>query len=824
MALRPSARAAPRSVDGIVLVAIAACVGALAPLAPIAIGAAVGVVLVLALFVGRGSWRRQLATVLAALAFAAAALRAGRTVEGFRRAHLALGAPNGTLALAPAPWPARCSFFGEVTRSPALLAGGLRVEVAIASGDCAPERGGAGASPVGAVASLVVPEAEIGAPARGDQVRVVAQLAKVHVLRNPGASASSWGSWAMPARRGALLSGSALDLVVLRAGRGPGALVDRARARVRERIRATFTPRTEAMARALVLGEDDVADEDRRAFQASGLSHLLAVSGMHLVVVVSGVVAALRELLARLPGVARRVDPGRVASAAGVPLAFVYADAAGGSGSARRAAFMAATALLARALARRPEVWRALGLSALAMLAVDPLAPCDLSFVLSVAATVGLLVVGRPLDGALAARAPRVPSWVRSALAATAGASVACAPVLATMTPDLPLVSLLANVVAVPVGEVVALPLCLLHAALAVAPGGLAVSRGCALAAGGALEVVRVVARASAAASASVPLPAPTLAELVACSAAVAVAAIGAVRARTAAVAGVLAALALEIAAHVSGAPSGLLRVTFLDVAQGDAALVDLPDGSALLVDGGGLVGSPLDVGERVLAPVLRARRRGSLRAVVLSHPHPDHFLGLERGVARASVGELWDTGQGEVEGAGGAYAALLATLRGRGVRVRRPAELCGEHRLGGATVEVLAPCPGPDPGRGPNDNSFVLRVGLGARHVLLVGDAERAEEAELLARDPARLRADVLKVGHHGSRTSSSPVFLAAVAPSHAVISSGVRNRFGHPHGPTLLSLARTSARVLRTDLDGAITVTTDGASLEVATAEDGP
>src|SRR5262249_38960859 len=147
-------------------------------------------------------------------------------------------------------------------------------------------------------------------------------------------------------------------------------------------------------------------------------------------------------------------------------------------------------------------------------------------------------------------------------------------------------------------------------------------------------------------------------------------------------------------------------------------------------------------------------------------------------------VGELWDTGQGEDQGAGSSYATLLATARARGVPIRRPHDLCGAPRVaGGVTIEVLAPCPGYVPDAGANDNSLVVRLSYGPRAAPLVGDADHDEESTLVAHAARSLHADLLKVGHHGSRTSSSPIFLDAVRPSLAAISSGVRNRFGHPH-----------------------------------------
>jgi competence protein ComEC len=206
------------------------------------------------------------------------------------------------------------------------------------------------------------------------------------------------------------------------------------------------------------------------------------------------------------------------------------------------------------------------------------------------------------------------------------------------------------------------------------------------------------------------------------------------------------------------------------------------------------------------------------LDLVVLSHPHPDHYGGLFAVLRQIEVGELWDTGQAEAEDPSGQAAALLSLARARGVRVRGPRALCNApQKLADVRLTVLAPCPGFDPGYDPNDNSLVLRLDHGKRRFLFAGDAEAHEEAELVRRHGRALAADVLKVGHHGSRTSSTPPWLDRVQPWLAVISAGRGNPFGHPHPQALSHLSRQAAHVLTTAQRGGVRVFSDGDALIV-------
>ncbi len=789
-------------VDGVLLCAAAAITGGLAAVYP---GPALCCTL-FGLLVFRSELSRR-ALLCAVVVFALGALRGAQQIRSFEAARI-----QARDAIGP---PSRCDLEALVLSSPVWSDGTASFVAQVTRAEC-----GDHSLPVPFTARLH------GGPdslARQDRVHAIADLAPVQLFRNLGTADPTPAA----ARQGIVLTGGVLTLDLLERHFGLRTLLDRARAHARQRIVATFAPGAAAMARALVLGESDLLPEDALAFQKSGLSHMLAVSGTHLVFAVVALVEALSFVLVRIEVLSARFVVARFANLCGVPLSLLYADFAGGGGSAWRAAFMLSVAFSARGLGRKPLTVRTFGLSTLVFAALDPLCAFDLSFMLSVAATSGLIWLGRPL----ATRCERITSrpvrFLAVSFATTLSATIPCAPLLALLASGVTLAGLVANVLAAPLGETVALPLCLSHLLLGPLP---ALERGAALVASGALLIVKRIAHASASASwLSLALPEPGRFQLTL----LAVFVLGWVALRGPGFAelgirrrhrlsfawsagATLAFCALEFAARRAGKPRGVLRASALDVGQGDSNLIDFPNGAALLIDGGGFVGSPVDPGKAVVLPVLRARRRTRLDIVVLSHPHPDHFTGLASALPELDIGEFWDTGQGEAEGAGPLYAELLRALRARGVPIRHPAELCGVPRaFGGALLRVLAPCPAFTPHRGANDNSIVISIAYGTRRFLFTGDAEHEEEAELLQLHPADLRADYLKVGHHGSRTSTSEAFLSLVTPALATLSCGVRNRFGHPHLPTVERLAAHAVRTLRLDRSGSVVITTDGQSL---------
>jgi competence protein ComEC len=333
-----------------------------------------------------------------------------------------------------------------------------------------------------------------------------------------------------------------------------------------------------------------------------------------------------------------------------------------------------------------------------------------------------------------------------------------------------------------------------------------------------ALWLVLLALRAAVRAAAAVPvamihLPAPGWAAVLAWSGTLALIPFLGTRrwTRTAVAACLTAALALSIWPWVKPG-DGRLRITFLDVGQGDAILVELPEGRRLLVDGGPAGAGRLDVGERVVAPYLWNRPAARVDVVAVTHSDTDHSGGLRAVLTRFRVGELWENGRW---GAGSEETLRAAERSGA---CRRTLVAGQRIWLGSALVTVLNPDgtlpldePAPD---GENEQSLVLRLDWRGFSLLLTGDLGRPGEERVLA-SHAPVRALVLKVGHHGSRFSSTGEFLAATRPAVAVISVGARNPFRHPTPDALARLEAAGARIYRTDGDGAVILETDGASL---------
>ena len=267
---------------------------------------------------------------------------------------------------------------------------------------------------------------------------------------------------------------------------------------------------------------------------------------------------------------------------------------------------------------------------------------------------------------------------------------------------------------------------------------------------------------------------------------------------------------------------TGGLRVTFLDVGQGDSCVIESPSGKIIVIDAGNILDEGNDdQGRRVVAPYLRSRGINAIDILVLTHPDTDHIGGAASLLHEFPVTLLLENGQfGKTESA--IVSAIFREVKRRNTAIRI-ARRGQKIALGdGANLTVLAPTDAMMSGT-TNDASVVMRLDYGRHSFLLTGDAGETEETELLAANQS-LACDVLKAGHHGSKHSTTPAFAIAAKPRYGIFSCGKRNTYGHPNPGVVNRLKAIGAAIYRTDTQGAITFHSDGVTLSAETALSSP
>jgi len=574
---------------------------------------------------------------------------------------------------------------------------------------------------------------------------------------------------------------------------GPGAWLRALRRWATGNIERSLPEPAAALAAGVLLGERGTMDRDTaEALRVTGTTHLVVVSGQNVAMLLGSVVALASAVTSR-----------RRAALAGLALLPPYVLLVGPDPPVVRAAIMAVGLVLASVTGRRTPGWLYLVYASTAMLAATPSLAVDVAFQLSVSATAGVIVLAPALrDAALRRLSPGVAAslapLVEVAATATA-ATLAVVPPQAAAFERLSLIAVPANVIVAPLYEgtlVVALVAGFAGWADLVASAAWNVAALVPLAF---LTTAEALARAPAA---SVPMRVPLLAGAlwyVALGWAVARAARWprpaldphAGRVPVGRTVG-LVAVAIAVWALALSPAKALARVEVLDVGQGLAVLVS-DGGRAVLIDAGPPDGA-------VLRALARAGAPRRLDALAITHADADHAGGTREVTSRFRVDSVLATDR--------TLRALPVAGRvlGLGDRI---------HLGARTTIDVIAPAPASVGGlaeRAPNDDSLVLLVRIGERRVLVAADIEADAEAWLV-RSGQDLRADALVVPHHGSRTSSTPAFVAAVRPRVAIVSVGRGNRYGHP-APEVLQRYE-GAVIRRTDLDGDVSVRSDGRRL---------
>lgn len=552
------------------------------------------------------------------------------------------------------------------------------------------------------------------------------------------------------------------------------------------------------LADALLLGRRETLDRELSdRFAKTGLVHLLAISGTHV-----ALMGAVFVLIGRM----LRLRRDRVAWLT-IALIAVYLAVIGAPPSALRSGIMLALALLSGVLQRPSATLPIVATAALAILAVEPLAALDIGFQLSFAGVLGILL----LHGAMMRRVPAgwkkhpAARWVVESLVVSVAAFVCTAPVVAHHFGQVAPVSIVANLPAIPLTS---LALVGIGAAAAVEPVAPPLARLLADGAGLALDLLNAVVDVAIrvpGGHAAVARPrwwawaAAAVVFLLVLDAA------GRMRDRVRwAVAAMSSAGAFLLLPLAGSAAGGGVEIAFIDVGQGDAVAIRTPAGRWLLVDAGER-DDGWDAGERRVLPFLRARGVTRLEALVLTHPHADHVGGAAAVLRALPVGRVIEPG---MPVGSAVYLETLTAAEERGV----PWAAARQDRLLRVDgVELLFLWPSVDALDAPadaNDISAVIRLRYGGFSALLTGDAPAWVEDRLVARYGAALDVDVLKAGHHGSRTASGAALLDAATPELAVVSAGVRNDYGHPHLEVLRRLQLRGIPVARTDRDGTVRV----------------
>ncbi|MEE8448247.1 MAG: DNA internalization-related competence protein ComEC/Rec2 [Thermodesulfobacteriota bacterium] len=663
----------------------------------------------------------------------------------------------------------------------------------------------------------------------GDRVRFRARLFPPENFHNPGA----YDYESALARQGIFVSGSVSkieDLVFI--GKGRASLFRRKLEESRERIKEFIAENTDVPARsiltALVLGQKgDIPAQIRRRFAWAGVAHILAISGLHIGIIGGLFFFLFRRLLRFWPAIIQSVGVTLPAALLALIPVGAYSLLAGAAGfSLLRSFIMLVTFSLFLALGRVRDTLDALTLAALLIMVLFPEAPLSISFQLSFAAVLAIIWLGPGWRRAARSLTDETssPIWryMRQtwhiSLAALAGTAPLVAYHFNLATP----VGLVSNLVIVPLVSLVVVPVSLLSMLTMAFPLAVGVKL-IQLAAVMVQALIGLVDFFSRLPLGHFMVSTPALWQLSLVF--VCLFLLGAVaRAKRWArpvflVA--LVALAVGLAFQYLGAKGeGKLEVVFLDVKQGDATLVIFPQGATMLVDAGGFSDTSFDVGERVIAPYLLHRGIRKLDYLVITHSDLDHYGGLGYVSKNFSVKEVWGNLSSWEKGR---RQALIALLTAQGNRFVSVDDRMGYRFIQGVEVKVLNPPAGMigEPAAGNhswrNNQSVVLKLRYGQVSFLLTADIESQSEVRLVNSVPD-LSATVIKVPHHGSRTSSTVEFLEAVRPRVAVFSVGSRNRFGLPAAQVLKRYRDKGISIYRVDRQGAISIITGGDGLEVS------
>jgi competence protein ComEC len=682
----------------------------------------------------------------------------------------------------------------------------------------------------------------------GDFIRFKTRLKVPHSSRNPGGF-----NYARHLRyRGIMARGFIKDssgIVVLRENQGDifKIYLEQMRRNLKSLIRDNSSSPEGEIIQAMILGDQkEIPKEVMDKFNKTGTTHIIAISGFNI-----GIIAFLSFIVIRLimkssTYLLLRFNIFKISTIFAIVPVVIYTFIAGMGVSVVRAAIMAVTFMIAIILGKERDLYNSLALAALIILVIYPPSLFDVSFQLSFVAVWAILFIAPRLTSMIPEGKPEEESKHKAMtkkvfkniyifLVVSLSATVGTLPLIVFHFNRMSTVVLLSNLIVVPILGIIAIPVCTAIILVAPLSNALAILF---------LDISSFLVRISVSIVdffASIPgssvfITTPTLLEITAyylfLVAAVKLidfikfdernafkikSTISPLQYRV--ILAVLAVFFIIDATYIHIKDNNeSLKITYIDVGQGSSTLIRLPGGKKVLVDGGGSYENIFDVGKYIVAPYLWHERIKDIDIVVLTHPHPDHLNGLLYILSNFDVKEVWSNGEAaEIE----TYEDFVKIINEKNITHRLISEDIGHITINGATITILNPPKSIDSRNDlhrkfdeTNNDAIAMKLTLGNVSILLPSDISEPTETSLV-KSGKDLRSQIILVPHHGGSTSSTMPFLNGVKPEIAVISCGADNVYNDPRPDVLKRYLLLGTKILRTDINGAVDITTDGKNI---------
>jgi len=680
----------------------------------------------------------------------------------------------------------------------------------------------------------------------GDRISAVARLWEPGVFHNPGVYSYDLK------KDGIVATGYIKQMRITGRRKGVLEFINKKRQRLGRIIDNSLSPDNASFHKAILPGlKRGISQDMRDSFSSTGLAHLLSISGTHFGLLAFIIFKFIKTVIKFLPmrfltRMTLYITPAQVAVILTLPVLSLYALMSGTSTPTIRSFIMVFIFMLALFLGRKGQWLNSLSIAAIIILLWRPDALFELSFILSFIAvlSIGYVLEKKTelenrnkefeLEYITEAAGPSGAGYklvcrnfmqksfnsAKTGLMITIAAVFGTAPVVAVYFKQFPLISPVTNLIVTPVVGFIVLPLGFFSgfSALLFNMSSMPLS--------GLIDTITHITLNFVKLFSNIPysnlhVPEPSFIIIALYFFSLIFIIKSKIKWR-------ILPLILVISFYLVSPylSAERFRITFLDIGQGDSSVVELPDKRVMLIDGGS---GGFDAGRRVIAPYLWSKGIRRVDFMVLSHPHPDHYRGLIYIMDNFKIGEIWLNGRPVQPSA--ETSSWMLTGAGEFFQKMREEKIPGKIIRRGDVLEaekysiyVLHPYDEfyADSARGEfsseNSDSLVLKIDTGDSSALFTGDIE-AEAEENLIYLGAWLKSDIIKVPHHGGRTSSSEEFLKTVTPQIAVVSAGKNNSFGHPHGETVERYNEAGVKLFRTDVDGAITVTSTGSLYEIKT-----